>query len=166
MALNASSVLPRNIRWAWAAKREQGAIQVSLKLISIASLAAAEVLAELDTGADGLTEEEAQARLEKLGPNVVAADERFTRLRLFIRACLNPIVILLAVLATVSFATAEDVSDLVGGLLMVVMIVLVVSLRFVQEVRARRASAWAPARNRYSTALRMLVASTGQCRLS
>jgi P-type Mg2+ transporter len=141
MALTASSILPRNIRWAWAAKREQGAIQVSSKLIAVAALPAAEVLAGLDTKADGLTEEVAQARLEEVGPNVVAADERFTRLRLFIRACLNPLVILLAVLATVSFATAENLSDMVGGVLMVAMIVLGVSLRFLQEVRADAAAA-------------------------
>jgi Mg2+-importing ATPase len=141
MALSASSVLPRNIRWAWAAKREQGAIQVSSKLIAVAALGGAQALADLETQADGLTEEAAQARLEKFGPNVVAADEQFTRLRLFIRACLNPLVILLAVLASVSFATAENLSDMVGGVLMVAMIVLGVSLRFVQEVRADAAAA-------------------------
>ena len=139
MALSASSVLPRNIRAA--AKRESGSIQVSSRIIRIAALSAAESLSELQTGPDGLTEEEAQRRLEEFGPNVVARDERFTRLRLFVRSCLNPLVILLAVLATVSFATAQDTSDIVGGLLMVVMIVLGVSLRFIQEARADSAAA-------------------------
>jgi Mg2+-importing ATPase len=88
-----------------------------------------------------LTEEEAQHRLEVFGPNVVARDERFTRLRLFIRACLNPLVILLSVLAIISFATAEDSSDIVGGTLMVAMVILGVSLRFVQEARADTAAA-------------------------
>ena len=139
MALSASSVLPRNIRAA--AKRESGSIQVSSRIIRIAALSAAESLSELQTGPDGLTEEEAQRRLEEFGPNVVARDERFTRLRLFVRSCLNPLVILLAVLATVSFATAQDTSDIVGGMLMVMMVVLGVSLRFIQEARADAAAA-------------------------
>ena len=139
MALSASSVLPRNLRAA--VKRESGSIQVSPRLIRIATLSAAEAVSQLETGPDGLTEEEAQRRLEEFGPNVVARDERFTRLRLFIRSCLNPLVILLAVLASVSFATAQDTSDIVGGILMVVMIVLGVSLRFIQEARADSAAA-------------------------
>ena len=139
MALSATSVLPRNLRAA--AKRESGSIQVSPRLIRIAALSATDTLSELATGPDGLTEEEAQRRLEEFGPNVVACDERFTRLRLFIRSCLNPLVILLAVLATVSFATAQNTSDIVGGMLMVVMIVLGVSLRFIQEARADSAAA-------------------------
>jgi P-type Mg2+ transporter len=139
MALSASSVLPRNIRAA--ARREGASIQVSPRLIRIAALSATQALSELETGPDGLTEEEAQRRLEKFGPNVVARDERFTRLRLFIRSCLNPLVILLAILATVSFVTAKDTSDIVGGILMVAMIVLGVSLRFIQEARADSAAA-------------------------
>jgi hypothetical protein len=73
MALNAGSVLPRNLRPA--AKHEVGLIQVSSRLIGIAALSAAEALSELQTGPDGLTEEEAQRRLEEFGPNVVARDE-------------------------------------------------------------------------------------------
>ena len=51
-------------------------------------------------------------------PHVVAHEHRFTRLRLFVRACLNPLVILLMVLAIISFATAETESDVVSGVLM------------------------------------------------
>jgi len=139
MALSASSILPRNILTI--VRRETAHIQVSPRLIEIASMPTQGVLSALDTGTDGLTEEAAQERLEKFGPNVVASDERFTRLRLFIRSCLNPLVILLSVLATISFITAQDSSDYVGGFLMVAMIVLGVSLRFIQEARADTAAA-------------------------
>jgi P-type Mg2+ transporter len=138
MALSPTSVLPRDIHTTF--RRESG-IQVSAKLIRSASCSAEQVLPEFDTRADGLTEEEAQHRLEVFGPNVVARDERFTQLRLFIRACFNPLVILLSVLAIISFATAEDSSDIVGGTLMVAMVLLGVSLRFVQEARADTAAA-------------------------
>jgi Mg2+-importing ATPase len=50
-------------------------------------------------------------------------------------------VILLLVLAIISFATAESTSDFVSGVLMIVMVVLGVSLRFVQEARADAAAA-------------------------
>jgi P-type Mg2+ transporter len=139
MALSASSILPRNILAL--VRREDSHIQVSSKLVRFAALPAQEVLAELETTPQGLPEETAEQRLEEYGPNVVASDERFTRLRLFIRSCLNPLVILLAVLATISFVTAQDTSDYVGGVLMVLMIVLGVSLRFIQESRADTAAA-------------------------
>jgi P-type Mg2+ transporter len=138
MALSPTAVLPRNLR---PTARRQGGIQVSAKLIRSASWSAEQALREFDTRADGLTEEEAQHRLEVFGPNVVAREERFTWLKLFIRACLNPLVILLSVLAIISFATAEDTSDIVGGTLMVAMVILGVSLRFVQEARADTAAA-------------------------
>ncbi len=138
MVLIPSFVLPKNIL---GVIKRTGPIQVSPRLIRAASLAAPEVLSELGSGLQGLTEEEAQRRLEEYGPNVVAHEDRFTRLRLFVKACLNPLVILLSVLAIVSFATAETTSDIVSGTLMVVMVVLGVSLRFVQEARADAAAA-------------------------
>lgn len=138
MTLIPSIILPKNIL---VAIKRNDSIQVSPKLIRTASLAAAEVLSELGSGLHGLTEDEAQRRLKEYGPNVVAHEDRFTRLRLFVKACLNPLVILLSVLAIVSFATAETTSDIVSGTLMVVMVVLGVSLRFVQEARADAAAA-------------------------
>jgi P-type Mg2+ transporter len=133
-----SAILPRHLL---TFRRGNGVIHVSPRLIQAASAAPAQVLAELQTGVEGLTEEEAQRRLEDYGPNVVAQEHRFTRLRLFVRACLNPLVILLLVLAIISFATAESASDFISGVLMIVMVVLGVSLRFVQEARADAAAA-------------------------
>ncbi len=139
MASFPSSVLPKNITPA--AKRDKGVAEFSLKLSRTASLPADQALAELQSSPEGLSEEEAIHRIEVFGPNVVAAEQRFTRLRLLIRACLNPLVILLVVLAVISFATAETASDLVGGGVMVAMVVMGVSLRFIQEARADAAAA-------------------------
>jgi P-type Mg2+ transporter len=94
------------------------------------------VLRRLATRAEGLAEEEAAARRERFGPNVVAGDPRHDRLRLFLRACLNPLVLLLAVLAIVSAATG----DVRAAIVMVAMIVLGVALRFAQEARADAAA--------------------------
>jgi Mg2+-importing ATPase len=139
MASFPSSVLPKDITPA--VKRDKGLAEFSPKLSRTASLPADQALADLQSGPHGLSEEEAKHRIEVFGPNVVAREHRFTRLTLLLRACLNPLVILLVVLAVISFATAETASDLVGGGLMVVMVVLGVSLRFIQEARADAAAA-------------------------
>jgi Mg2+-importing ATPase len=139
LALIPSAILPRNILTL--IKRSSGPIQVSPRLTKSASEPQAESLAEMNTSAAGLSEAEAQRRLEEFGPNVVAHEQRYVRLKLFIKACLNPLVILLLVLATITFATAQEASDYIGGVIMGLMVVLGVSLRFVQEARADTAAA-------------------------
>ncbi|MCL2639565.1 MAG: magnesium-translocating P-type ATPase [Phycisphaerales bacterium] len=114
-----------------------GKIQVSSRLTGSAALAPAQVLAELQTSTAGLTEEEAQRRLDEVGPNIVTHEQRFVKLRLFGKACLNPLVILLSILAAISFAT----DDFVAGCIMTLMVVVGVLLRFVQEARADTAAA-------------------------
>ena len=62
----------------------------------------AAALQRLGSSLEGLSEEEVAVRLEHHGPNIVASDARHGRLRLFLRACFDPLVLLLAVLAIVS----------------------------------------------------------------
>ncbi len=100
-----------------------------------------DVLRALGTGPAGLTEDEAAARLAQSGPNEVAREKKAgwpKRLRVAAR---NPLVILLTVLAVVTFATATTRSDVVGGWVMLVMVGLGLSLRFIQETRADNAAA-------------------------
>ena len=130
-----SSLLPKNF------KHADGGIEVSPRLTRVASADHADLFAELKTGEQGLTEAEAQRRLEEYGPNAVGDEQHFPRLKLFVKACLNPLVILLSVLATITFATAQTPSDNAGGVLMLTMVVLGVSLRFFQEARADAAAA-------------------------
>jgi Mg2+-importing ATPase len=102
---------------------------------------AAEILARLHTTPTGLSDEEAAERLEKYGPNEVGQEKKHDWLwRLWV-AVRNPLVILLTVLAVVTFATAESTSDTIGGWVMVLMVVLGVSLRFIQETKADNAAA-------------------------
>ena len=97
----------------------------------------AAVLESLHTSAAGLTEEEAAARLERYGPNEVAHEKRESWLQRLYVAARNPLVILLTVLAILSFAT----QDFRSGTVMLLMVALGVSLRFVQETRADTAAA-------------------------
>jgi Mg2+-importing ATPase len=96
-----------------------------------------QVYQKLGTSNQGLSEVEAARRLAEHGPNVVAQDKRHNRWRLFGRALINPLVILLSILATVSALTG----DLRATVVMAVMVVLGVVLRFVQEARADTAAA-------------------------
>ena len=112
-------------------------IHFSPILAESAKLGTAEVLTLQKTAAEGLTDAEAAKRLEEVGPNVVVSDKhRGWPWRLW-TAARNPLVILLVVLATISFATG----DAAAGTVMAVMVVLGVSLRFVQELCADAAAA-------------------------
>jgi Mg2+-importing ATPase len=135
MSLLPHSILPRNF------KHADASIQVSPRLLQAVAAEHDQVFAALKTGESGLSEAEARRRLTEYGPNAVGGEQHFTRSKLLIKACLNPLVILLSVLATITFATAQGWSDLAGGVLMVIMVVLGVSLRFLQEARADAAAA-------------------------
>jgi Mg2+-importing ATPase len=102
-----------------------------------AALAAAEVYADLKTRPSGLTAEEAAARLAEYGENALARDRPPGLLRLLLRALLNPLVLLLAVLASVSFATGDPRAATV----MLAMIALSVGLKLSQETKASGAAA-------------------------
>jgi Mg2+-importing ATPase len=98
---------------------------------------AAETLRRLEASLEGLSEEEAAERLEVFGPNEVAQERKHEWLHRFWTAVRNPLVVLLTVLATISYATG----DMRAGTVMLLMVVLGVSLRFVQETKADNAAA-------------------------
>ncbi|MDE3066125.1 MAG: HAD-IC family P-type ATPase [Verrucomicrobiota bacterium] len=107
-----------------------------------------EVLQSLGTSPAGLSEEEAAARLEHYGPNEVAHEKKNPWLHRLWVAVRNPLVILLTVLAIASFVTyldnppgQRDISEFYAGIVMLVMVALGVSLRFIQETRADNAAA-------------------------
>ena len=117
-------------------KHPAPAIRVSPLLAELATVESVVALERLGSSREGLSEEEATLRLERHGPNVVADDQRPGRLRLFVHACVNPLVLLLAVLAFVSLATG----DTRAAVVMTAMIVLGVGLRFTHEARADAAA--------------------------
>ncbi|HEY3760959.1 MAG TPA: magnesium-translocating P-type ATPase [Verrucomicrobiae bacterium] len=100
-----------------------------------------EVLQRLNSTPNGLKEEEAAERLEVFGPNEVGQEKQHGWLHRLWVAVRNPLVILLAVIACITLATAGSASDYIGGGVMVGMIVLAVSLRLIQETKADNAAA-------------------------
>lgn len=113
------------------------AIQVSPLLLEAAGSEIEAVLTKLHTSKAGLSAEEVERRLKEYGPNVVAREERHPRIHLLGKALINPLVILLLVLAASSFLT----SDFRAGVVILLMVILGVVLRFVQESRADSAAA-------------------------
>jgi Mg2+-importing ATPase len=97
----------------------------------------AEIVQRLKTSPNGLSEEEATDRLEIFGPNEVAYEKKEGwPHRLYISAR-NPLVILLTVLAILSYSTGDSAA----GTIMMLMVFLGLSLRFVQETKADNAAA-------------------------
>lgn len=85
---------------------------------------------------EGLSESEATSRCLEVGPNVVATSKHRGWPWRLLTATRNPLVILLIVLATISFATGDPRA----GTVMTLMVILGVLLRFVQETRADAAA--------------------------
>lgn len=130
------SILPKHLFGALA-HGERHAIQVSPVVVESATLDKAAVYERFKTRPEGLTTAEAQLRLAEHGPNALAKDHRAGIGTLFWHAVLNPLVILLAILAGVSLATG----DFRAGTVMIVMIVLGVGLKLIQEAKADTAAA-------------------------
>ena len=107
------------------------------RLLEAARASREESLTQAGSTLTGLTQAEAERRLESHGPNEVAIQRRVGWPLRLGHALRNPLVILLALLATVSALTG----DLRAALVMTAMIVLGVGLRFAQEARADSAAA-------------------------
>jgi Mg2+-importing ATPase len=133
-----TAVLPdRLLHATHAHHRERREIRVSPLVLACAPMDAAAVYARVASRAQGLSTEEAAERRAAHGPNVLARDRRPGLWRLLLHAIVNPLVLLLAVLASISFATG----DARAGTMMAAMIALGVGLKLTQEARAGHAAA-------------------------
>ncbi len=94
-----------------------------------------DTFAELETGPDGLSPEEARKRLERDGPNVIARVSAESPLRILWRQIYNPLIGVLIVSAAVAMA----VGKVVDGAVVLAVGVLNALIGFVQEFRATRA---------------------------
>lgn len=85
----------------------------------------------------GLSQNEADSRIEKYGYNELAKERKMSPLHRLLINLKNPLVILLTILGIVSYVTGDN--D--GTIVIFVMILLGVILRYVQEMRADSAAA-------------------------
>jgi len=93
------------------------------------------LLGELGATPQGLTTLEAQRRLRVYGPNSLAKERRFAAIVEFIRYFGNPLIVVLLVASSVSFALGQRID----ALIIIAMVVMSVALNFYQEYQARTA---------------------------
>src|SRR4030042_3016716 len=95
-----------------------------------------ELLEQLQSSPQGLTETEAELRLKKYGPNILRAPQELTPLKLFLNQFKSPIVLIL-IFATLLSAFLKDWADAIIILLIVLSSAI---LSFVQENSAHNAA--------------------------
>ncbi len=93
-------------------------------------------MASLGSRTGGLSDDEAESLLEKYGPNVAVKEERKSAIFRLAGNVKNPLVVLLAVLGLVSWFTG----DMRATSVIFLMVILGISLRFVQEMRSDQAA--------------------------
>ena len=96
---------------------------------------ASELLARLDTAKSGLTEAAARLRRDKYGLNVAATEKRRPLVLQFLARFRSPLVVILMIASGMSAATG----DVASFVIIAVIVLLSISLDFVQEVRAQSA---------------------------
>ena len=94
------------------------------------------VLTELESRLDGLSQAQAESRLNQYGLNEIAREKHQSPLMRLLNNVKNPLVILLTVLGVISFLTG----DMRATVVIFVMVLLGVMLRFYQEMRADNAA--------------------------
>ena len=129
-----TSLLARLWRRAPAAPAGLAASGVSLG--EIAGLAPEEALRRLRGTAEGLTPDEVEARLRAVGLNQITHQARHTIVGELVSRSMNPLNLLLLTLAAASYITGDQRVAIV----IAIMVVLSISLGFVQEHRSNKAA--------------------------
>jgi len=90
------------------------------------------LLKDLNTTIDGLSEEEVEKRIDTFGYNEIGENKKKSHISKLADNLKNPLVILLSVLALVSYVTGDSNAATV----MLIMVALGVMLKFIQEIKA------------------------------
>ena len=128
--------------WPWRIAPNVGhaphaASQGEAVLGEISYLAADQALLRLNSSSDGLAANEADNRLRSNGPNRVAHGDQQTTFGEIVSGSLNPLNLLLSGLAVVSYF----LGDARAAIVIAIMVVLSVTLTFLQEHRSNQAAA-------------------------
>jgi Mg2+-importing ATPase len=107
-------------------------LSISKQLVESAQADVPNVLQQLSTRKDGLSEAEVRERFKQYGPNEVAKEKRKSVLIRLLSNFKNPLVILLLVLGFISYLTG----DMRATIMIFIMVLLGVVLRFFQELRS------------------------------
>ena len=118
------------------ARAAEGATGSGAALAELALLSTDQALQRLHSAIDGLAADDVAQRLRATGPNRVAHEERRTILGELVSRSLSPLNLLLLALAAAAYALGDPRAAVV----IAVMVVLSVSLGFIQEHRSNRAA--------------------------
>jgi len=110
--------------------------QVPEELLHLSGLETTEVLERLATSSNGLSNAQARARLKKYGPNVVVHEASKSAPVQLLRLLRNPLNLLLLTLASISLAVGDEEA----AAIIFIMVVLSVSLGYLQERRSNKAA--------------------------
>ena len=114
----------------------EGSVASGKALGEVAGLSPDEALRRLSTTAGGLAPDQVEERLRSAGRNQVAQQARHTILGELIGRSINPLNVLLLSLATASYFLGDQRAAIV----IAVMVVLSISLGFIQEHRSNNAA--------------------------
>ena len=101
------------------------------------TMAPEQVLEALGTGPAGLDRDAAQARLERYGPNELAAGKKISAWSILLRQFTNLLIVILLAATVISFFLGESLDAYV----ILAIVLACVVLGFVQEYRAEKAAA-------------------------
>ncbi len=111
-------------------------IRFNPALVESAYLDPEQVLTKLNSSMKGLTEDEVLKRQESFGLNEVTKEKAISFPKRIFNEIKNPLVLLLMALALISYLTG----DLRATVVILVMVILGISLRYIQEVKADNAA--------------------------
>jgi len=111
-------------------------LDLSLSLDTISSLDKESVLEKYEVSEDGLTKKEAVRRLKLFGPNVLREEKKTHIIFQFLASFKNPLVVVLLLVAAVSYITRSPVD----ATIVVSIIMLSAVLNFLQEYKASKAA--------------------------
>jgi P-type Ca2+ transporter type 2C len=94
-----------------------------------------QVLDNLHSRLDGLTESEAKRRLEKYGLNQIEKEKQRSPFFIFIRQLKDPMVLILFVATFLSFVLGE----IIDGIIIVAILIMTTVIGFIQEFRSEKA---------------------------
>lgn len=116
--------------------------QITENLHGISSLPVEDILINLETSTEGITEEEAELRLEKHGPNEIVYEKRSPWYVFLLRSFKDPFILILLAIVLLSYFT--DVAFAPVGekswvtiIIIMTMVLISVILRFSQEYKSQ-----------------------------
>ena len=101
------------------------------------TLSPEDVIKKLESSKNGLTQEEADSRLIKYGPNEIKKKKKINPIKIYLNQFTSPLVVILILAALFSYIIVPE--GLIEAVVILIIVVLNALFGFAQEFRAERA---------------------------